>query len=75
MFTPAGGWQASRTPLTNRELDHMLALLCAVRDAVGPYVDLAVDCHWNYNVRDAIRMAQAFAPLRLCLAGRPHPTG
>jgi L-alanine-DL-glutamate epimerase-like enolase superfamily enzyme len=70
----SSGWLAcQQAPLSNRELDLMLALLCAVRDAVGPHIDIAVDCHWNYNTRDVIRMAQAFAPLRLCWLEDPTP--
>jgi L-alanine-DL-glutamate epimerase-like enolase superfamily enzyme len=69
-----GGWLAGQqVPLSNRELDHMLALLCAVRDAVGPHIDLAADCHWNYNTRDVIKMARALEPLRLVWLEDPTP--
>jgi L-alanine-DL-glutamate epimerase-like enolase superfamily enzyme len=70
----ARGWLAGQQqPLSNQELDLMFCLLSAVREATGPEVDLAVDCHWNYNTRDVIRMAQTFEPLRLMWLEDPTP--
>jgi L-alanine-DL-glutamate epimerase-like enolase superfamily enzyme len=51
----------------------MVNLVGAVREAIGPDVDLAVDCHWNYNTRDAIRIAQALEPFRLMWLEDPTP--
>jgi L-alanine-DL-glutamate epimerase-like enolase superfamily enzyme len=70
----AGGWlQGQQYPVSNKELDFMVELLGSVRAAIGPDIDLAVDCHWNYNTRDAIRMAQAFEPFRLTWLEDPTP--
>jgi L-alanine-DL-glutamate epimerase-like enolase superfamily enzyme len=71
--TPGGWLQGQQRPISNQELDLMLELLGAVRQAIGPHVELAVDCHWNYNTRDAIRLAQACAPLRLAWLEDPTP--
>ena len=60
-------------PLSNAELDLIVELVGAVREAVGPDVELAVDCHWNYNTRDAIRLARELAPLRLMWLEDPVP--
>lgn len=44
--------------VSNRELDYMLSLIAGARDAVGKDVDIAVDCHWRFNLRDARRIAR-----------------
>jgi L-alanine-DL-glutamate epimerase-like enolase superfamily enzyme len=68
------GWlKGQQQPLSNQELDLMYSLLCGVREAIGPDVDLAADCHWNYNTRDVIRMARLFEPLRLMWLEDPTP--
>lgn len=67
-----GSW-TQQEPVSNQELDLMVELLSCVRSAIGPEVDLAVDCHWSYNTRDAIRLAQAFEPLRLVWLEDPTP--
>ncbi len=68
------GWlKGQQQPISNQEFDFMVELLGAVRDAIGPHVDLAVDCHWNYNTRDVIRMAHLFEPLRLAWLEDPTP--
>jgi gluconate/galactonate dehydratase len=43
--------------LGNEELDYMLGLIAAARKAVGLSVDIAVDCHWRFNLADARRIA------------------
>ena len=69
-----GGWmQGQQRPVSNQELDLMVNLLGGVREAIGSDFDLAVDCHWNYNTRDVIRMANAFEPFRLVWLEDPTP--
>lgn len=51
--------------LTNREIDYMVSLVAAVRNALSPATDLAIDCHWRYNVNDVCRLAVACEPFRL----------
>ncbi len=59
------GWvSGQQRPLAAAEMDLMVSLAGAVRDAVGPDVELALDCHWRYNPRDAITLAKELAPLR-----------
>lgn len=72
-LSQVGWFQSQQRLVSNQELDFMVELLTAVRSAIGPYIDLAVDCHWTYNTRDAIRMAQAFEPLRLIWLEDPTP--
>jgi L-alanine-DL-glutamate epimerase-like enolase superfamily enzyme len=72
-ITPGGWLQGQQQSLSNKELDLMVNLVNGVREAIGPEIDLAMDCHWNYNTRDAIRMAQAFEPFRLVWLEDPTP--
>jgi L-alanine-DL-glutamate epimerase-like enolase superfamily enzyme len=68
------GWmEGQQRPLSNRELDLIVKLVGAVREAVGPDMDIAVDCHWNYNTRDAIKLAQELVPLKLLWLEDPTP--
>jgi L-alanine-DL-glutamate epimerase-like enolase superfamily enzyme len=68
------GWLAGQQhPLSNAEMDLIICLAGAVRAEIGPSVDLALDCHWNYNTRDAIRLANELAPFRLAWLEDPTP--
>jgi L-alanine-DL-glutamate epimerase-like enolase superfamily enzyme len=51
--------------LGNEELDYMLSLIAAARNAVGLSVDIAVDCHWRFNLVDARRIAAGCEPFKL----------
>jgi len=69
-----GAWaQGQQHPLSNQEIDLLVSLVGAVREAIGSDVDLAVDCHWNYNTRDAITLAREMAPFRLMWIEDPTP--
>jgi gluconate/galactonate dehydratase len=46
-------------PLTPRELGQMTDTVGAVRQTVGRDVAIALDCHWRYNLNDAIKIARA----------------
>ena len=52
-------------PVTDSELRHMSDAVAAVRAAVGPDVEIALDCHWRYNLPDSIRIARAVEPFRV----------
>ena len=68
------GWlTGQQRPLAAAELDLIVELVTAVRDEVGSEVDLALDCHWNYNVADAIAIARELAPLRPLWLEDPTP--
>jgi L-alanine-DL-glutamate epimerase-like enolase superfamily enzyme len=45
----------------------------AVRTEIGPEVELAVDCHMQFNTGDAIQLAQELAPLKLMWLEDPTP--
>ncbi len=59
--------------LTNSAIDHMVALIGAVREAVGYEIDIAADCHWRYSVSDIIKVADALEPFRLFWLEDPVP--
>ena len=59
--------------LRRDEIDFVYQGLRAVRDAIGPAVDLAVDCHWNYTTADAIRLGRALGALDLLWFEDPIP--
>jgi L-alanine-DL-glutamate epimerase-like enolase superfamily enzyme len=59
--------------LSLAEVEFAATLIRAVRDAVGPSVEIAVDCHWNYDVQSAIELGRAFEDLHLMWLEDPVP--
>ncbi len=51
--------------ISRREHEHIINVLEAVRGAIGPYVDLAVDLHGSFNLPDALRICKDVEPLDL----------
>jgi len=61
--------------LTNGEITGMAERIGAARDAVGPDIDLAVDCHWRYNVSDVLKVARELEQFRLLWLEDSVPPG
>jgi L-alanine-DL-glutamate epimerase-like enolase superfamily enzyme len=59
--------------LTNREIAHITEQVGLAREAIGDGIDLLIDCHWKYNVSDAIRLARALEPFTLLWLEDPVP--
>jgi L-alanine-DL-glutamate epimerase-like enolase superfamily enzyme len=59
--------------LTRREIDVMSGLVASLKKTLGKDVDLAIDCHWNYGVNDAIKLARACEPYDLLWLEDPIP--
>ena len=59
--------------LSLAELARMTALVAAARAALGGDVDLAIDCHGIYNVRDVLLLAQRLEPFALMFLEDPVP--
>jgi L-alanine-DL-glutamate epimerase-like enolase superfamily enzyme len=55
------------------ELREIVDVVAAIREAIGPDVDLAVDCHARYNVADALRIAYEVEPFKLMWLEDPVP--
>jgi L-alanine-DL-glutamate epimerase-like enolase superfamily enzyme len=59
--------------LSNAEIRFLAELVAAVREAVGEEVEVALDCHWRFNTRDALRLAEAVAPYKPLWLEDPTP--
>lgn len=59
--------------LTRQEIEYMLSLVEGARAAVGDEIDLAIDCHWNFNVNDILQFAWACEDLNLLWLEDPTP--
>jgi L-alanine-DL-glutamate epimerase-like enolase superfamily enzyme len=71
---PRGGWmQEQQRPISNEEMDLIVNLVGAVREAIGPHIDLAADCHWMYNTRDVIQLTHELESFRLMWLEDPTP--
>jgi galactonate dehydratase len=56
-----------------REMDHIISLIVAIREATGYHIDLAIDCHGQFDVPSAITLARAVEDLRLLWLEEPVP--
>jgi L-alanine-DL-glutamate epimerase-like enolase superfamily enzyme len=61
--------------ISSRDLDRTVAMVQAVRDAVGDHVDLAIDCHGAFNVSTAIRLGRRLEVFGLMWIEDPVPSG
>jgi len=44
--------------ISRREHEHIITVVEKVRQAIGPYVDLAIDLHGSFNMADALRICK-----------------
>ncbi len=44
--------------ISRREHEHIVTIIAHLRDAIGPYIDLAVDLHGSFNAPDALRICK-----------------
>ncbi len=58
---------------SNSEIAWMVERVAAVREAIGPNVDLAIDLHGQYNTAGGIRIARAMEPFGLLWLEEPVP--
>ena len=70
-FDPFG--QHNYYTISPREAQLAEDRVAAVREAVGPDIMVAMDCHWKYAVNDAILLAQALEPYDLLWLEDPVP--
>lgn len=59
--------------LSSAEIEFAAALIRAVRKAAGLEIELAADCHWNYDVQTAIELARALEDVHLMWLEDPVP--
>ncbi len=56
-----------------KEMTHIIQLIEGIRDAIGYELDLAIDCHGQFDLPSAITLAKAVEPLRLLWLEEPVP--
>ena len=56
-----------------REMSHVVDLISATREAIGYDIDLAIDCHGQFDMGSAITLARAVEGLRLMWLEEPIP--
>ncbi len=56
-----------------REMTHIIHLIQEVRQAIGWEIDLAIDCHGQFDLPSAITLARAVESLRLMWLEEPLP--
>jgi len=56
-----------------REMTHIVRTIQATREAIGYDIDLAIDCHGQFDLPSAITLARAVEDLRLLWLEEPVP--
>lgn len=56
-----------------KEMTHVIELIRATREAIGYEIDLAIDCHGQFDMPSAITLAKAVEDLRLMWLEEPLP--
>ena len=59
--------------IPNKELDKSLRCISAVREAVGPEVDLLIEGHGRFDVPTAVRIARELEPFKIMFFEEPVP--
>jgi L-alanine-DL-glutamate epimerase-like enolase superfamily enzyme len=57
-----------------QEMTHVISLIEGIRGALGYEIDLAIDCHGQFDLPSAITLAKAVEPLRLLWLEEPVPS-
>jgi L-alanine-DL-glutamate epimerase-like enolase superfamily enzyme len=72
--TGVGKLDAYNWTVGAKEMTHVISLIEGIRDALGYEVDLAIDCHGQFDLPSAITLAKAVEPLRLLWLEEPVPS-
>lgn len=56
-----------------QEMTHIIHLIEGIRESIGYDIDLAIDCHGQFDMPSAITLAKAVEPLRLLWLEEPVP--
>ena len=59
--------------MTSRQIDELVAHVAQLREAVGPDIEIALECHTMYNAESSIRIAKAVEPFRPMWLEEPIP--
>lgn len=72
--TGVGKLDAFNWTVGAKEMAHVISLIEGIRDALGFEIDLAIDCHGQFDLPSAITLAKAVEPLRLMWLEEPVPS-
>jgi len=67
------GGEALNRELSNKELDTLVQEYTNIREAAGPYFEIAVHFHWELDYINALRVARALAKIRPWWIEDPMP--
>ncbi len=67
------GGEALNRRVSNEELDKLVQEYTNIREAVGPYFEIAVHFHWELDYIDALRVARAVEKIRPWWIEDPMP--
>ena len=59
--------------ISNNDIAYFIDVVTAMREALDPNTDLAIDAHWNYAPADILKVAYAFEDLNLLWLEDPLP--
>ena len=59
--------------ISNNDIAYFVDVVTAMREALDPNTDLAIDAHWNYAPGDILKVAYAFEELNLLWLEDPTP--
>lgn len=68
-----GEWDEYNWSVGAKQMTHVINLIQATREAIGYEIDLAIDCHGQFDMPSAITLAKAVEPLRLMWLEEPVP--
>ncbi|MBI1280681.1 MAG: mandelate racemase/muconate lactonizing enzyme family protein [Anaerolineaceae bacterium] len=71
--TGTGKLDAYNWTVGAKEMTHVINLIEGIRNAIGYEVDLAIDCHGQFDLPSAITLVKAIEPLRLLWLEEPVP--
>lgn len=71
--TGIGRLDATNWTVGAKEMAHIVNLITAVREAIGFEIDLAIDCHGQFDLPSAITLAKAIEDQRLLWLEEPVP--
>ncbi|OHD48398.1 MAG: mandelate racemase [Spirochaetes bacterium GWF1_41_5] len=59
--------------ISNEEMEQAVKIVGSVRDAVGPFVDLLIECHGRFNLYTALNIARELSVFKPMLMEEPCP--
>lgn len=63
----------SHMTIENEQLQKSIDIVAAVREAVGPNVDLLIECHGRFNPYTGVKISKALEPYNIMLLEEPCP--